>query len=60
MDLGPIRHALPNDQQQKSLFLVYDFTGKTGVEFGVGRGLNGATDKWTIKLMFDWSLGHLK
>lgn len=59
-DLGEVHHLLPASEQHQSLFLVYDFKGKTGVEFGVGHGLNDATDKWTVKLMFDWSLGKVK
>jgi hypothetical protein len=57
-DLGPIRHFLPGSQQQQALFAVFDYNGKTGVEFGIGHGLNGATDKLVVKLMLSWSLNH--
>src|SRR5439155_2777747 len=43
-DLGPIRHFLPRSEQSHSLFAVVDYSGKTGVEFGIGRGLNDAAD----------------
>lgn len=57
-DLGPISHFTPGNQQQQSLFAVLDYSGKTGVELGIGHGLNDATDKWTIKLMLNWSLNR--
>lgn len=58
-DLGPIRHFLPSSQQSHALFGVVDYAGETtGIEFGIGHGLNKATDKWTLKLMLSWSLGQ--
>ena len=57
-DLGPIRHLLPSSEQSQSVFAVVDYNGKPGVEFGVGYGLNGATDKVVIKLMLNWSLNR--
>jgi len=57
-DLGPIRHLLPSYEQSQSIFAVVDYNGKPGVEFGVGYGLNGATDKVVIKLMLNWSLNR--
>ena len=55
-DFGKLDALLPADGQQQSIFAVFDYNGKTGVEFGIGRGLTGATSKWVAKLMFDWSL----
>ena len=57
-DYGPIRHFLPGNQQQQALFAVFDYSGKTNVEFGIGHGLNGATDKLVVKLMLSWRVGH--
>lgn len=57
-DFGPIKNFLPSSQQSHALYGVVDYAGETtGVEFGIGKGLNGATDKLTIKLMLSWSLG---
>lgn len=53
-DYGPLRNFLPSSQQQQSLFAVVDYNGKTGVEFGIGHGLNDATDKLIVKLMLSW------
>jgi hypothetical protein len=57
-DLGPLKHFLPGNRQQQSLFAVFDYNGKTSVEFGVGTGLNSATDKLVVKLMLGWPLNH--
>ena len=57
-DYGPLRHFLPGSQQQQSLFAVVDYNGKTGVEFGIGHGLNDATDKLVVKLMLSWPVNH--
>ena len=37
---------------------MFDYNGKTGVEFGIGGGLNHATDKLVVKLMLSWPLNH--
>jgi len=57
-DYGPLRHFLPADRQQQALFAVFDYNGKTGIEFGIGGGLNHATDKLVVKLMLSWPLNH--
>ena len=57
-DYGPLHHFLPGGQQQQSLFAVIDYSGKTNVEFGIGTGLNSATDKLVVKLMLGWPLNH--
>jgi hypothetical protein len=57
-DFGPVNHFLPASGQQQALFAVFDFNGKTGVEFGIGHGLNDATDKFVVKLMLSWSLNR--
>jgi hypothetical protein len=55
-DFGPVDHFKSRAERQESLFAVVDYNGKTGVEFGIGHGLNGATDKWVIKLMISPTL----
>jgi hypothetical protein len=55
-DLGPLR-ALYGRQQTHQLFGVVDFNGKpVNVEFGVGFGLNAATDRLTLKLILSRDL----
>jgi hypothetical protein len=55
-DLGPLRH-LYGSQQTHQLFGVVDFNGKpVNVEFGVGVGLNAATDGLTLKLILSHDL----
>jgi hypothetical protein len=55
-DFGKLNAWLPASEQQQTAFAVFDYNGQTGVEFGVGRGLTGATSRWVVKLMLDWSL----
>jgi hypothetical protein len=45
-DLGRLSNFAPRSEQSHTLYFVLD-TKK--VNFGIGRGLNGATDRWTVK-----------
>ena len=45
-DLGRLSHFAPSSEQSRTLYFVVD-TEK--VNFGIGRGLNGAADRWTLK-----------
>jgi hypothetical protein len=55
-DLGPLR-SFYGHQQTHQLFGVVDFNGKpVNVEFGVGFGLNAATDRLTLKLILSRDL----
>lgn len=50
--LGRFSHFEQPGKQQHQLFAVVDYGGEpVNVEFGIGRGLTGATDNWTVKLM---------
>lgn len=52
--LGKFNHPLPRPMQEHTLYLVMDYDHKPWVfNFGIGRGLNGATDRWTTKAIFD-------
>ncbi len=57
-DLGAVSHLNSWGEQSQSLFAVVDFNGRTSVEFGIGHGLNEATDPVVVKLMLSWSLYH--
>jgi hypothetical protein len=51
-DFGPLEHFKPASERSQSVFTVVDFgNSSNGIEFGVGRGLTSATDRWVIKLM---------
>jgi hypothetical protein len=53
-ELGPFGRFAPRAEQQHTLFLAFDVDrGPWVFNFGVGRGLNGATDRWTVKAIFD-------
>ena len=48
--MGKIAHTLPSNLQENTVYLVVDWDAEPwAINFGVGRGLNNATDTWTIK-----------
>ncbi len=52
-EMGKAAHILAIRDQANSLFVVVDTQLKSiGINFGVGRGLTGAADKWTVKAIF--------
>lgn len=57
-DLGIVSHFLPSNEQSQSVFAVFDYNGPTSMEFGIGHGLNDASERVVIKLMLTWSLYH--
>jgi hypothetical protein len=53
-DLGPINHLAPLHEQQHTAYLAFDVDRKPFVfNFGIGRGLTRATDRWTFKWIFE-------
>lgn len=52
---GQINNLTPYAFQNNTLYLVWDYERKPyAVNFGVGRGLNGSSDAWTIKSVVAW------
>ena len=53
-DKGAWSRFDPGSAQGKTVFAVLDF-GRKPLPFnlGIGRGINGSTDKWTIKAIFE-------
>ena len=50
--LGPIGNFLPLAEQQHNIYGVVDFkVGQFDVNFGVGYGLTGGSDRWMTKLI---------
>jgi hypothetical protein len=49
-ELGKVNHLLPSSQQTQTTFIALD-TNVSGhdLNFGVGKGWNGNSDKWTVK-----------
>ncbi len=45
-ELGRLSSFAPRSEQSHTLFLVLD---TQRINFGIGRGLNGAGDRWTVK-----------
>ena len=53
-DVGKLNEHLPFAAQDHRIYLTVDIDRKPwGFNFGVGRGLNGASDKWTLKAIFE-------
>jgi len=50
-ELGRLSHFAPGSEQSHILYFVLD---TQTVSFGVGRGLNGASDRWTVKAIFSF------
>ena len=56
-DCGPLKRFLPSNQQFHEVFGVVDYFGKlVNIEFGVGLGLTGASDRVTLKLILSRDL----
>lgn len=55
-ETGPIKHFLPGSQQHHLIFatLDVDTSPKWELNFGVGRGLTGASEHWIVK----WIIGR--
>lgn len=52
-EMGKTSHILPLREQANTLFAVIDAQFKSwGINFGIGRGLTGSADKWTVKAIF--------
>jgi hypothetical protein len=58
-ELGKVNNILPHLEQSHTLYFALDYDRKPWVfNAGIGRGLNAATDRWTLKTIieipFDW------
>ncbi len=52
--LGKINNILPHAAQSHTLYLAIDYDRKPWVfNLGIGRGLTDATDRWTLKAIFE-------
>jgi len=55
-ELGPLGRPLPGSEQLRTLYVALEWDrAPVPVHFGIGRGLNDATDKWTMKAIFEFS-----
>jgi hypothetical protein len=50
-DLGRLSHFAPRAEQAHTLYFVVD---TKRVNFGVGKGIRGAADPWTLKAIFSF------
>jgi len=52
-EMGKTSHILPLKEQANTLYAVIDTElKKIGINFGIGRGLTGSADRWTVKAIF--------
>jgi hypothetical protein len=55
-ELGPLGRPTPRAEQPRTLYLAMELDrGPIPLHIGIGRGLNDAADKWTIKAIFEFS-----
>ena len=53
-ELGKVNNILPRPEQSHTLYFALDYDRKPWVfNVGIGRGLNGATDRWTLKTIIE-------
>lgn len=53
-NFGRVNHFLPHAEQEHSFYLAFDVDRAPWVfNFGIGRGLNSNTDRWTVKAIFE-------
>ena len=53
-EMGPFGNFEPARKQSQQLFFALDAGGMAvPFNFGIGRGLNAASDKWTVKAIFE-------
>ena len=53
-ELGRVGNRLPRDAQSHTLYFALDYDRKPwAFNVGIGRGLTQATDRWTLKAIFD-------
>jgi hypothetical protein len=57
-ELGPIGRPVAHAEQPRTLYLAIE-TDRTPIplHFGIGRGLNDAADKWTLKAILEFRFG---
>jgi hypothetical protein len=54
VDLGRLNHLSIGSEHAKTLFLAFDVErGPLVFNFGIGRGLSHAADRWTLKWIFE-------
>lgn len=54
-DLGKLTRFAPSAEQRRTLYAIVDVDrGPWELNFGIGHGLNGATDKWTVKAIIEF------
>lgn len=59
-DIGPLRSFYKSSDQFHEMWAVFDHSGSTAVEAGIGFGLTQGSDAVTLKLILSRDLHHFK
>jgi hypothetical protein len=56
LDAGPLRNRLSREDQSRVLYLAWDGKiGKSDINVGLGRGLTDSSDRWVLKMIYEFS-----
>jgi hypothetical protein len=56
LDAGPFRDWTPRRERKEYLFLVWDKVVGNELNFGIGRGLTDASERWILKVIYSFPL----
>jgi hypothetical protein len=55
-DLGPLKNNLPKEEQSRVLYIAWDGKiGKSDINVGLGRGLTDSSDRWVLKMIYEFT-----
>lgn len=55
-DVGPLRHRSARADQSRVLYVAWDGKiGKSDINVGVGRGLTDSSDRWVLKMIYEFA-----
>jgi len=55
VEAGPLRDWLPRGRRSRMLYLAWDGKmGKSDFNIGIGRGLSDASDRWVLKMIYEF------
>jgi len=56
VDAGPLRNSLARNEQSRVLYFAWDGKiGKSDINVGLGRGLTDSSDRWVLKMIYEFA-----
>lgn len=56
VEAGPLRNTLSRNDQSRVLYFAWDGKiGKSDINVGLGRGLTDASDRWVLKMIYEFA-----